>query len=52
VELVTSTTYANCALTTLEQDDHGLGLDRYNWSVPVREQGEPATRSADAPAGR
>jgi broad specificity phosphatase PhoE len=52
VELVTSTTYANCALTTLEQDDHGLGLDRYNWTVPVREQGEPATRSADAPAGR
>jgi broad specificity phosphatase PhoE len=52
VELVTSTTYANCALTTLERDDRGLGLERYNWTVPVSEQGEPTTRSADAPAGR
>ena len=52
VELVTTTAYANCALTTLERDDRGLGLDRYNWTVPVREQGEETTRSADAPAGR
>ena len=52
VELVTNTTYANCALTTLERDDNGLGLERYNWTVPVREQGERTTRSADAPAGR
>ena len=52
VELVTSTAYANCALTTLERDDRGLGLERYNWTVPVREQGERTTRSADAPAGR
>jgi broad specificity phosphatase PhoE len=52
VELVANTTYANCALTTLERDDRGLGLERYNWTVPVRDEGEPTTRSTDAPAGR
>ena len=52
VELVARTSYANCGLTTMEQDGGRLGLDRYNWTVPVNEQGEPATRSADAPAGR
>jgi broad specificity phosphatase PhoE len=52
VELVTTTSYANCGLTTLERGEAGLGLDRYNWTVPVSEQGEPTTRSSDAPAGR
>ena len=52
MELVANTTYANCALTTLERDDRGLGLERYNWTVPVRDEGEPTTRSTDAPAGR
>jgi broad specificity phosphatase PhoE len=52
VDLIANTTYANCALTTLERDGHGLGLERYNWTVPVREQGEQPTRSTDAPAGR
>jgi broad specificity phosphatase PhoE len=52
VELVTTTSYANCGLTTLERGDRGLGLERYNWTVPVREQGEEPTRSPDAPAGR
>ena len=30
----------------------GPRLDRHNWTVPVREQGEPETRSEDAPVGR
>jgi broad specificity phosphatase PhoE len=52
VELVTTTSYANCGLTTLERGEAGLGLERYNWTVPVSEQGEPTTRSPDAAAGR
>ncbi len=53
VELLTSTSYGNCGLTTFERKDQGrIGLDRYNWTVPVREQGGPLTRSTDAPAGR
>jgi broad specificity phosphatase PhoE len=52
VELVTRTSYANCGLTCMEHDEGRLGLERYNWTVPVTEQGEPTTRSADAPAGR
>ena len=52
VELVHGTAYANCALTSFESGPDGPRLDRYNWSVPVREQGEPATRSEDAPVGR
>ncbi len=53
VELLTSTSYVNCGLTTFERGGHGrIELDRYNWAVPVREQGSPTTRSTDAPAGR
>jgi 2,3-bisphosphoglycerate-dependent phosphoglycerate mutase len=52
VELVHGTTYANCGLTTFESGPDGPRLDRYNWTVPVREQGEPETRSEDAPVGR
>ena len=53
VELVHGTAYANCGLSTFDRDDAGgLLLERYNWTVPVREQGEPETRSEDAPVGR
>src|SRR3954471_7505170 len=52
VELVARTSYANCGLTTMEHDGDRLGLDRYNWTVPVEDQGETTTRSADAAAGR
>jgi probable phosphoglycerate mutase len=52
VQLVARTSYANCGLTTMEHDGDRLGLDRYNWTVPVEDQGETTTRSADAPAGR
>ena len=52
VELVTRTSYANCGLTTMERGEGRLGLERYNWTVPVEEQGETTTRSSDAPAGR
>jgi 2,3-bisphosphoglycerate-dependent phosphoglycerate mutase len=52
VELVHGTTYANCGLTSFESGPDGPRLDRYNWTAPVREQGEPATRSEDAPVGR
>jgi probable phosphoglycerate mutase len=52
VELVHGTAYANCALTSFESGPGGPRLDRYNWTVPVREQGEPETRSEDAPVGR
>jgi probable phosphoglycerate mutase len=52
VELVTTTAYANCGLTVFEHDTSGPRLDRYNWTVPVREHGEPETRSSDAPVGR
>jgi probable phosphoglycerate mutase len=53
VELVTTTAYANCGLTIFERDEGGgPRLEKYNWTVPVREQGEPETRSEDAPVGR
>jgi probable phosphoglycerate mutase len=53
VELVHGTAYANCGLSTFDRGDGaGLLLERYNWTVPVREQGEPETRSEDAPVGR
>jgi broad specificity phosphatase PhoE len=52
VELVHGTTYANCGLTSFESGPGGPRLDRYNWTVPVREQGEQATRSEDAAVGR
>jgi 2,3-bisphosphoglycerate-dependent phosphoglycerate mutase len=52
VELVHGTSYANCGLTSFESGSEGPRLERYNWTVPVREQGEPATRSEDAPVGR
>jgi 2,3-bisphosphoglycerate-dependent phosphoglycerate mutase len=52
VELVHGTAYANCGLTSFETGPDGPRLDRYNWTVPVREQGESATRSEDAPVGR
>src|SRR3954453_5894130 len=53
VELVRGTTYANCGLSTFGRGDGaGLLLDRYNWTVPVREQGAAETRSEDAPVGR
>jgi broad specificity phosphatase PhoE len=52
VELVTTTAYANCGLTVFERDGGRPRLDRYNWTAPVREQGEPETRSEDAPVGR
>jgi 2,3-bisphosphoglycerate-dependent phosphoglycerate mutase len=51
VELVHSTQYANTGLTTFERGPEGPRLERYNWTVPVREQGEPETRSEDAPVG-
>jgi 2,3-bisphosphoglycerate-dependent phosphoglycerate mutase len=53
VELVHGTLYANCALSTFHrQDGRELLLDRYNWTVPVREQGQAETRGSDVPAGR
>ena len=52
VELVTTTSYANCGLTTFERQQGRIELDRYNWTEPVDEQGGPTTRSKDAPAGR
>jgi 2,3-bisphosphoglycerate-dependent phosphoglycerate mutase len=52
VELVHGTQYANCALTTFETTPDGPRLDRYNWTAPVSEEGERATRSEDAPVGR
>lgn len=53
VELVHGTAYANCGLSTFDRDDDGgLLLGRYNWTVPLHEQGEPETRSEDASVGR
>ncbi len=52
VELVTRTSYTNCGLTTFERSGERVRLDRYNWSVPVDEQGTATTRSTDAPAAR
>jgi broad specificity phosphatase PhoE len=52
VALVTSTAYANCGLTAFEHDGGLPRLEQYNWTAPVREQGEPETRSEDAPVGR
>lgn len=52
VELVTTTSYANCGLTTFERAGGRARLDRYNWTAPVSEHGETTTRSSDAPAGR
>lgn len=54
VELVHGTAYSNCGLSTFDRDDGGGGLllERYNWMVPLHEQGEPETRSEDARAGR
>jgi 2,3-bisphosphoglycerate-dependent phosphoglycerate mutase len=53
VELVRGTTYANCGLSTFHRNEsRDLLLERYNWTVPVREQGETETRSSDVPAGR
>ncbi len=52
VRLLTTTSYANCGLTTFERGDERIQLDRYNWTDPLQEQGGPTTRSSDAPAGR
>jgi 2,3-bisphosphoglycerate-dependent phosphoglycerate mutase len=52
VDLVHGTAYANCGLTSFETGPDGPRLDRYNWTVPVRDEGESATRSEDAPVGR
>jgi broad specificity phosphatase PhoE len=53
VELVHGTAYSNCGLSTFHRGDAGdLLLERYNWTAPIREQGEPETRSEDAPVGR
>ena len=52
VELVHGTAYANAGLSIFERRPGGMLLERYNWTSPVREQGEPETRSADVPAGR
>jgi broad specificity phosphatase PhoE len=52
VELVHGTSYANCGLTSFESGPEGPRLERYNWTVPVHEHGEAATRSEDAPVGR
>ena len=52
VELVHGTQYANTGLTTFEHGPGGPRLDRYNWTVHVREEGEPETRSEDAAVGR
>jgi probable phosphoglycerate mutase len=52
VELVRGTEYANCGLACFDRTADGLRVDRYNWTVPVREQGEATTRSEDAPVGR
>jgi broad specificity phosphatase PhoE len=52
VELVHGTAYANAGLTVFERRGAGMLLERYNWTAPMREQGEPETRSEDAPVGR
>ena len=53
VELVPARRTPTAALTTFERErGGGPRLERYNWTVPVREQGEPETRSEDAPVGR
>jgi probable phosphoglycerate mutase len=53
VELVRGTAYANCGLSTFDRGDGaGLLLERYNWTVPVREQGAAETRTEDAAVGR
>jgi broad specificity phosphatase PhoE len=52
VELVHGTAYANAGLTIFERRGGGMLLERYNWTVPVREQGAPETRSEDAAVGR
>jgi 2,3-bisphosphoglycerate-dependent phosphoglycerate mutase len=51
VELVTGTAYANCALTAFERGPDGYALDVYNHTVPVEEQGEPATEARDVVVG-
>jgi 2,3-bisphosphoglycerate-dependent phosphoglycerate mutase len=52
VELVHGTAYANAGLTVFERRGAGMLLERYNWTVPLHEEGEPETRSEDAPVGR
>lgn len=51
VRLVDGTAYANCALTVLERGDDGYRVALWNHTVPVEEQGAPATEESDVVAG-
>jgi broad specificity phosphatase PhoE len=48
VHLVRSTTYANCGLAQLVREGSTWQVLAYNDTVPVREQGAPATKEPDA----
>ena len=49
VKLITSTPYANGALTAFERAADGYVMTAFNEVAPVVDRGAPVTKEADAP---